>query len=63
MAANSLGVQLVTDGIIGPITLEWVNSYRNPKALLAALKVMTGIYYIGLNRQRYLAGWLSRLED
>lgn len=61
MAANLFGAALMVDGQIGEKTLAWVNHYRHPEALLMAVRVFAGNYYISLDRPKYLAGWLRRL--
>lgn len=61
-AANVLGGHLDVDGILGPKTAGWVNSYRHQIALVAAYKTICNQYYISLGREKYIAGWLTRLE-
>jgi lysozyme family protein len=55
--------QLAVDGALGPVTAAEVNAYRHQRALLAALKYEAAKHYIALNRPRFLAGWLNRLES
>lgn len=53
---------LAIDGMIGPITAKAVNAYAHDAALIAAVKYFACHHYVALNRSRYLAGWLNRLE-
>jgi len=68
-ACNDLtGEVLRVDGILGPKTLEEVNSYPHPAALLSAFKTHVGVYYLSLAKakttaRRFLAGWLTRLDS
>ncbi len=66
-AVNDLtGDALKVDGLLGPKTLEAVNNYPHPAALLAALKLHAGAYYLSLAKateRRFLAGWLIRLDS
>lgn len=50
------------DGALGPKTLEAVNGYRHPRALVMALKLEAGVHYSGLDKPEFLAGWLTRLD-
>jgi len=54
--------KLTEDGALGPVTAVTVNDYSHPRALLVALKYQAAQHYINLNRPRFLAGWLNRLE-
>lgn len=63
MAANLFGADLKVDGAIGPVSLGWINGYRFPGAILSALRIIVGNYYINLKKPRFLAGWLIRLDD
>lgn len=54
--------QLAVDGVLGPVTAAEVNAFGHQRALLAALKHQAAAHYISLNRPRFLAGWLNRLE-
>jgi len=64
-ALHACGRRDVTiDGIIGPQTLEAVNS-ANPLMLLAALRAEAAAHYRALaqadpKRQKFLNGWLNR---
>ncbi|WP_429885361.1 glycoside hydrolase family 108 protein [Geoalkalibacter halelectricus] len=55
--------RVAEDGRLGPVTAAAVNAYGHPRALLAALKFQAAAHYIALNRPRFLAGWLNRLES
>jgi len=62
-AANLFEAGLAVDGVVGPKTLGFVNGFRHPKALTAALKIMAGNHYIRQDKPRFLAGWLNRLDS
>lgn len=51
------------DGVLGQKTFEAVNGYRHPGALVMALKIEAGVYYGGLDKPAFLAGWLARLDS
>lgn len=61
-ASNSVGAKLTVDGIIGPKTLGFVNSYRHQISLIAAFKALVNLWYMEKGNKRYIAGWLKRLE-
>lgn len=56
------GPSLAIDGIIGPATARAVNGFAHEAALIAAVKYFACHHYVSLNRSRFLAGWLNRLE-
>lgn len=58
-----MGINVAVDGIFGPITAKAVNGYRYPKALLSLVKFCAVEHYLGLNKPKFLAGWLNRLES
>lgn len=62
-AANIFEAKLKVDGIIGPMSLRWINGFKHPKALISALEILAGNYYIRLGKARFLAGWLIRLDE
>ena len=62
-AANIFEAELKVDGVIGPMSLRWINGFRYAKALISALKILAGNYYIRLGQSRFLAGWLIRLDE
>lgn len=62
-AANLLGADLIVDGYIGPQTLAFVNGYHHPRALKMALIIMAGNHYIRQKKNRFIAGWLKRLNS
>ncbi len=62
-ATNLFETGLKVDGDLGPKTLKCINGFRYPKALISGLEIIAGNYYISLGRQRFLAGWLIRLDD
>lgn len=61
-ASNLMGATLTIDGKVGPATAEWINRYPHPEALLCALKGLAFNHYVSLDKPRFLAGWLNRLE-
>ena len=63
-ALRATGVQVVEDGIIGPITLAAINK-ADPTDLLAALKSEAAGYYRLIahadpSQQKFINGWLNR---
>jgi lysozyme family protein len=61
-ATNLFDSGLKIDGVIGEKTIEWLNKFKHPKAMISALEIIVGLYYIGLGQKRFLAGWLIRLD-
>jgi len=66
-ALNTIGKNVVVDGVIGPKTLEAVNSVSGDY-LLRVFVIEAGYYYLGLvyrnlDFRKYLYGWLFRLFD
>lgn len=60
---NDTGVaRLKDDGIIGPATLSAVNAYADQALLLEKFKNRARKYYIGLNKPRFINGWLKRVD-
>lgn len=62
-AMNDLGASLADDGLLGPMTLSAVNGYPDQPGLLEKFKNRARKYYIGLNKPRFINGWLRRLES
>ena len=62
-AANLFDLGLKADGILGDITARTVNGFKHPKALESALEIIVGNYYISLGQEKFLAGWLIRLDE
>lgn len=65
-AANTCGCTLVTDGHIGPATLEAVNAL-DPERIIAAYRELRCTHYRAIveakpEDQKYLAQWLARAE-
>lgn len=56
----SEGKYVYVDGILGPRTIETVNSHPNPDYLLVALELLAVSYYVSLNKPKFLAGWIKR---
>ncbi|MDD5304254.1 MAG: glycosyl hydrolase 108 family protein [Elusimicrobia bacterium] len=64
-ACRVLGAEIDADGKLGPATIASVNEYRHPVALLAAVRVLAGAFYLRISaapgQAQFLAGWLSRV--
>ena len=58
-ACNTLGAELEPDGNIGNQTLTFINSFRHPKAILAAMEGEMYQHYKE-GQKKYIAGWLIR---
>jgi len=61
-ACNILGGGLKVDGVFGPISAAWVNDYRHPDAIESAFEVYAGQYVFDLKKEKYIAGWLIRID-
>ena len=57
---DSGGKYLYVDGILGPRTVEAVNSHPNPNYLMAELRLQAIRYYVSLDKPRFFAGWVKR---
>ncbi len=73
-----LGHDLAIDGVVGPKTIEAVNNYIDPEALMTWMNVLQGDYYLFGGKeipelikmaaprkehfQRYARGWAKRLQ-
>lgn len=62
---NSMGYNLVEDGVIGPLTLQAINTANVPQLYNGILEARKQLYY-GLAENRpdnakFLTGWLNRL--
>lgn len=55
--------RLSVDGILGPLTLEAVNNHPYPPLLLAELRLGAISFYLGLNKPRFISGWIRRALD
>lgn len=63
-ACNLLGANLVVDGVLGTKSIQKINGYKYPKALLTAARYYATDYYRSCrNAHKYLAGWLGRIAD
>lgn len=63
-ACNLLGANLVVDGVLGTKSIQKINGYKYPKALLTAARYFATDYYRSCrNAHKYLAGWLGRIAD
>jgi lysozyme family protein len=51
---------LKVDGILGPASICAVNAHPDPAHLLAELKLLAVEYYLGLEKSKFLAGWVRR---
>ncbi|MBU6232178.1 hypothetical protein KGP36_06045 [Patescibacteria group bacterium] len=63
-AANACGADLITDGLLGPLTLDAVNGI-DPDRLLGAYRNELELHYRAIvasnpEDEKYLAGWLAR---
>lgn len=56
-----LGVK--DDGIVGPKTLEAINSYPDKEELFNKLWERRKKHFESLNKPQFLRGWLNRLKD
>lgn len=54
---------LAVDGILGPLTMEAINNHPHPELLLAELKLGAIAFYLGLNKPRFITGWVRRALD
>jgi len=55
------GKHIKPDGIIGPKTLDAVNSHKCERYLLARFRLLAIKHYVNLNNPRFLAGWVKRV--
>lgn len=63
-ACNLLGADLVVDGALGTKSIQKINGYKYPKALLTAARYFATDHYRSCrNAPKYLAGWLGRIAD
>jgi lysozyme family protein len=51
---------LAVDGKLGMLSLAAINDHPYAEHLLDALKLTAVEYYLGLNKSKYLAGWVRR---
>lgn len=61
-ACNTLGAELVVDGLIGAKTIGWINQHRHPKAIVAALEGELYQHYKSQGKKKYISGWLIRSD-
>lgn len=61
-ACNVFDAGLVVDGVLGPKTAVWINGFRHPGAIEEALEAHATMYLISLNKKKYVAGWLKRVD-
>ena len=54
------GLRLKVDGILGSLTMAWVNDHPEPRLLLAELKLKAVEIYTDINNPRFLKGWIKR---
>ncbi|MFH0995814.1 MAG: glycosyl hydrolase 108 family protein [Pseudomonadota bacterium] len=62
-ACNLFGAKLITDGVIGKKTVDFVNSFRHPKAIAAGFEILLGEDLIAIGNGKFLAGWLIRNDE
>ncbi|MBI5843918.1 MAG: hypothetical protein HZB23_04515 [Deltaproteobacteria bacterium] len=55
-----MGLRTPADGVMGPQTRAYANSWRHQDALLMAVKYLAADRYVRLGKPRFLAGWLAR---
>lgn len=55
--------RLAVDGILGPLTIEAINNHPYQELLLAELKLGAIAFYLGLNKPRFIVGWVRRALD
>jgi lysozyme family protein len=53
---------LVEDGLIGPASAAAINGYRHPAAVEEVLESLATAYLLGLGKQKYIAGWVMRVD-
>lgn len=63
IACNNLGANLKVDGLIGPATLDFINGFRHPKAIVAAFEGEMYQHYLRQGKKKYISGWLIRNDD
>lgn len=60
-ACRGTGGQWVeADGYIGPLTLAAINNHPSTGWLLDRFRLLNVGFYLGLNKSRYLSGWVRR---
>ncbi len=59
-ALNAAGATLEEDGVIGPRTIGALNNHPNKRHVLAEFKLELVGYFLGLDRDKFLKGWLRR---
>lgn len=62
-ALARFGASIDVDGVVGPETLHVVNNFRYPDALLLMVRSVAVEVYLGMNKPKYIAGWLTRLAQ
>ena len=69
-ALQAEGEQLIRDGIIGPMTLRYINKYckERPKAFFKLLNALQGAYYVEIVERDpeqvvFLNGWAAKRID
>jgi lysozyme family protein len=55
-------IPIAVDGRMGAATIMAIQGIRNPGALAAAHKILTGQYLLSIGTKKYLSGWLIRNE-
>ena len=59
-ACNVLGAELQEDGLMGPKTLSFLNSFKHPKAIISGLEGEMYKHYVDQGKKKYISGWLIR---
>ena len=60
---ETAGTSLEPDGVVGPATIEAVDSHSNPDHLLDRFRLKAVEYYLSLHHPEFLAGWIRRALD
>jgi lysozyme family protein len=63
-ACNTLGTDILEDGVMGSITVEAINSFKHAVALVNVITYYRIEHYLKLaeqpSRKKYIFGWLNR---
>ena len=62
-ALTATGVSVSVDGKLGPATLAAANGHAKPDALVREFCAQRVMYYTGLEKPKYLLGWVRRALD
>lgn len=59
-AVNQTGYFLIEDGALGPDTIDAINLHNYPGWLLDRIRILAVGRLVGLNKEKYLGGWVKR---